>query len=60
IDNVSDMLLQARARRSAPGSAMDPPQLDAAFLDRPTADAPLAEHGFSALVSVIKGDIIIQ
>ncbi|MCH7579251.1 MAG: MBL fold metallo-hydrolase [Chloroflexi bacterium] len=57
IDNVSDMLLQDQgpAKRAGFGDG-DPPQLSAAFLDRPTADVPLAEHGFSALVSVAKGD----
>ncbi|MCH8007408.1 MAG: MBL fold metallo-hydrolase, partial [Chloroflexi bacterium] len=57
IDNVSDMLLQDQgpAKRAGFGDG-DPPQLNAAFLDRPTADVPLAEHGFSALVSVTKGD----
>ena len=57
IDNVSDMLLQDQgpAKRAGFGDG-DPPQLSAAFLDRPTADVPLAEHGFSALVSVTKGD----
>ena len=57
IDNVSDMLLQDQgpAKRTGFGDG-DPPQLDAAFLDRPLADVPLAEHGFSALVTATKGD----
>ncbi|MCH8950351.1 MAG: MBL fold metallo-hydrolase, partial [Chloroflexi bacterium] len=54
IDNVADMLLQNQgpAKRPALG---DPaaPRVPAAYLESgETADAPLAEHGFSALISV--------
>ncbi len=57
IDNVADMLLQNQgpAKRPALG---DPaaPRVPAAYLESgETADAPLAEHGFSALISVEKG-----
>ena len=57
IDNVADMLLQNQgpAKRPALG---DPaaPRVPAAYLESgETADAPLAEHGFSALISVETG-----
>ena len=57
IDNVCDMLLpdQGPAKRAGFGDG-NPPQVNAAFLASPTADVPLAEHGFSALVAVTKGD----
>ena len=56
IDNVADMLLQNQgpAKRPALG---DPaaPRVPAAYLESgETADAPLAEHGFSALINVEK------
>jgi len=58
VDNVSDMLLldQGPAKRPRLG---DPraQRLPAAFLEGGEAlDAPLAEHGFSVLVTVTKGD----
>ncbi len=55
IDNVSDALLQDQgpAKRAGFGDG-EPPQLRAAFLDRTLADMPLAEHGFSALVTLSK------
>ena len=57
VDNVSDMLLldQGPAKRPRLG---DPRarRLPAAFLEGGEAlDAPLAEHGFSVLVTVVKG-----
>ncbi len=57
IDNVSDMLLQDQgpAKRAGFGDG-NPPTLDAAFIDGPLVDVPLAEHGFSALVTATKGD----
>ena len=56
IDNVADMLLQNQgpAKRPALG---DPaaPRVPAAYLESgETADAPLSEHGFSALINVEK------
>ncbi len=58
IDNVSDMLLQDQgpAKRVGLAGASESPTLDAAYLDRSIADVPLAEHGFSALVTVAKGN----
>ena len=57
IDNVADMLLQNQgpAKRVA---LIDPaaPRVPAAYLESgETGDAPLAEHGFSALISVETG-----
>ncbi len=54
VDNVSDMLLQPEgpAQRPAMGDPATP-RVPAAYLESgETADAPLAEHGFSALVSL--------
>ena len=57
IYSVSDMLLQDQgpAKRAGLVSTSESPTLDGAFLDRPFADVPLAEHGFSALVTATKG-----
>jgi 7,8-dihydropterin-6-yl-methyl-4-(beta-D-ribofuranosyl)aminobenzene 5'-phosphate synthase len=58
VDNSSDMLLQNQgpARRPALNDRKAP-RVYAMFLEgSQVADAPLAEHGFSALVSVRKGD----
>ena len=57
IDNVSDMLLQNQGPAKRP-SLIDPaaPRVPAAYLESgETADALLAEHGFSALISVETG-----
>lgn len=58
VDNVSDMLLldQGPAKRpSMSGSGAD--RIPAAFLEGGiTADPLKAEHGFSALISIAKGD----
>jgi 7,8-dihydropterin-6-yl-methyl-4-(beta-D-ribofuranosyl)aminobenzene 5'-phosphate synthase len=57
VDNVSDMLLmdQGPAKRPALGDARAQ-RLPAAFLEGGEAiDAPLAEHGFSVLVTIVKG-----
>ena len=56
VDNVSDMLLQTQgpAKRPALGDARAP-RLPAALLEGGEAfDAPLAEHGFSALVTITR------
>ncbi|HEX6419691.1 MAG TPA: MBL fold metallo-hydrolase [Acidimicrobiales bacterium] len=62
-DNTVDMLMldEGPARRlglaSALGGGGEPPMLAApALVAGKTFDAPLAEHGFSALVEVRKGD----
>jgi 7,8-dihydropterin-6-yl-methyl-4-(beta-D-ribofuranosyl)aminobenzene 5'-phosphate synthase len=58
IDNVVDMLLQDQgpAKRPALGD-LDAPRAPAAYLESgESADALRAEHGFSALVTVTKGD----
>jgi 7,8-dihydropterin-6-yl-methyl-4-(beta-D-ribofuranosyl)aminobenzene 5'-phosphate synthase len=57
VDNVTDALLmnQGPARRVGLASgAANMPTVNAAYLDRPTADAPLAEHGISALITMTK------
>ena len=57
IDNVADMLLQNQgpAKRPALGDSAAP-RVPVAYLESgETADAPLAEHGFSALISVETG-----
>ena len=57
VDNVTDMLLQDQGPAKRPRLG-DPraSRLPAAFLDGgETVDAPLAEHGFSVLVTVAKG-----
>ena len=57
MDNSSDMLLQDQgpAKRGGPGH--DVPKRSARFLEAgETADALLAEHGFSALLAIQKGD----
>jgi 7,8-dihydropterin-6-yl-methyl-4-(beta-D-ribofuranosyl)aminobenzene 5'-phosphate synthase len=59
IDNVSDALLgdQGPARRVGLGPADGAPRAPAAFLDSGSAVDPLrAEHGFSAFVTVVRGD----
>jgi 7,8-dihydropterin-6-yl-methyl-4-(beta-D-ribofuranosyl)aminobenzene 5'-phosphate synthase len=59
MDNVSDMLLldQGPAKRiGLATSASEPPRMPAPLLDtKETIDAVIAEHGFSALVTVTKG-----
>jgi 7,8-dihydropterin-6-yl-methyl-4-(beta-D-ribofuranosyl)aminobenzene 5'-phosphate synthase len=57
VDNVSDALLtdQGPAKRLPLGSRTAP-RLPAAFLESgSTVDAPRAEHGFSAMITLIKG-----
>ena len=58
IDNVSDMLLQDQgpAKRAGLAGTSATPRRGSAFLDGRMAETPLAEHGFSALVTVTKGD----
>ena len=58
-DNVVDMLLpdQGPARRLSRNGGQRVPMLDAPVLEGGKAiDAPLAQHGFSALVEIRKGD----
>ena len=58
VDNAGDMLLpdQGPAKRPALGDTTAP-RLPAAFLEAgETLDAPLAEHGFSALITIRKND----
>ncbi len=58
MDNAGDMLLpdQGPAKRPALGETRAP-RLPAAFLEGgETLDAPLAEHGFSALITIRKND----
>lgn len=62
-DNTVDMLLlnEGPAKRLGLGGALagDMPTLDASTLQEgKLPDAPLAEHGFSALVEVRKGDSV--
>ncbi|KKL54224.1 hypothetical protein LCGC14_2267560, partial [marine sediment metagenome] len=56
VDNACDMLLQDQGPAKRPGLGSDKtPRLPAAFLEGgETLDAPLAEHGFSAMVTIIK------
>ena len=57
-DNVVDMLLpdQGPARRLSARGGQQIPMLDAPVLEGGKAiDAPLAQHGFSALVEIRKG-----
>jgi 7,8-dihydropterin-6-yl-methyl-4-(beta-D-ribofuranosyl)aminobenzene 5'-phosphate synthase len=58
VDNVSDMLLQNEGpakRVGLAGGGEHAPRVPAAFLEGgETADVPLAEHGFSALITVTK------
>lgn len=56
VDNACDMLLQDQGPAKRPGLGSDKtPRLPAAFLEGGEAlDAPLAEHGFSAMVTIIK------
>ncbi len=62
IDNVTDALLQDQgpAKRlglGGRGAPAEAPRLPAAFLEGgQTFDAPLAEHGFSLLITIKKGD----
>jgi len=58
-DNVVDMLLpdQGPARRLSPAAGRHAPLLEARTLEGGKAvDAPLAQHGYSALVEIRKGD----
>jgi 7,8-dihydropterin-6-yl-methyl-4-(beta-D-ribofuranosyl)aminobenzene 5'-phosphate synthase len=63
-DNTADMLLldQGPAKRLGLASALgggDVPMLAAATLEEEKLpDAPLAEHGFSALIEIRKGDTV--
>jgi 7,8-dihydropterin-6-yl-methyl-4-(beta-D-ribofuranosyl)aminobenzene 5'-phosphate synthase len=57
VDNVTDMLLldQGPAKRVGVASGGQPPRVRAPLLEAgETLDALLAEHGFSALISVTK------
>lgn len=58
MDNVTDALALDRGPAKRAGGlasvGAEMPTLEAAFLDRPVADALLAEHGFSALIDVTK------
>ena len=56
VDNVSDMLLQDQGPAKRVGFAGgDAPRVRASLLEGgETLDAPLAEHGFSALVTITK------
>src|SRR3990170_4057836 len=56
VDNAADMLLPNQGPAKRPGlGAAGAPRLAAAFLEGgETLDAPLAEHGFSALITVQK------
>jgi 7,8-dihydropterin-6-yl-methyl-4-(beta-D-ribofuranosyl)aminobenzene 5'-phosphate synthase len=62
VDNFSDMLLldQGPAKRlglGGRGSPSEAPRVPAAFLEGgQTFDAPRAEHGFSLLIAIRKGD----
>ncbi len=55
VDNVSDMLLQNEgpAKRVGVAGRGDAPRVPAAFIEGgETVDAPVAEHGFAALITV--------
>ncbi len=56
VDNAADVLLPDQGPAKRPGlGGRDIPRLPAAFLEGgETFDVPLAEHGFSALVSIQK------
>ncbi len=57
VDNVCDLLLQDQGPAKRPGLlASSGPRVSARFLEGgETSDAPRAEHGFSALVSITRG-----
>ncbi|HWO93943.1 MAG TPA: MBL fold metallo-hydrolase, partial [Dehalococcoidia bacterium] len=58
VDNVTDMLMQDQgpAKRIGLTSEGERPLVSAAFLEGgATVDQPLAEHGFSALITLTKG-----
>jgi len=56
VDNYSNAVMQdaGPAKRVGLASMGTIPTVEAAYLDRPEPDAPLAEHGFSALVNFTK------
>ena len=58
VDNAGDMLLPDQGPAKRPGLGdTTAPRLPAAFLEGgETLDAPLAEHGFSALITIRKND----
>jgi 7,8-dihydropterin-6-yl-methyl-4-(beta-D-ribofuranosyl)aminobenzene 5'-phosphate synthase len=58
VDNAGDMLLPDQGPAKRPGlGGTTVPRLPAAFLEGGEAiDAPLAEHGFSALITIRKND----
>ncbi len=59
IDNVMDVLLRSTdvAKRMEAGGREKPPFVEAPLLESGrAADAPVAEHGLSFLVSVVQGD----
>lgn len=59
VDNVTDMLMadQGPAKRIGLAGGGERPIAQAAFLEGgTTVDQPLAEHGFSALITLTKGD----
>jgi 7,8-dihydropterin-6-yl-methyl-4-(beta-D-ribofuranosyl)aminobenzene 5'-phosphate synthase len=60
-DNTIDVLLtdEGPARRLGPGSAAGAPTLDApTLIEGKVVDAPLAQHGFSVLVEIRKGETV--
>jgi len=57
VDNVTDLLLQDQGPAKRPALGARPPRRPAALLEGgETLDVPQAEHGFSVLVTVGKGD----
>lgn len=59
VDNVTDMLMvdQGPARRIGLAAGGERPLVPAAFLEGgATVDQPLAEHGFSALITMTRGE----
>ena len=60
-DNTIDVLLtdEGPARRLGPGSAAGAPTLDApTLIEGKVVDAPLAQHGFSVLAEIRKGETV--
>jgi 7,8-dihydropterin-6-yl-methyl-4-(beta-D-ribofuranosyl)aminobenzene 5'-phosphate synthase len=55
VDNLTDYLVRDQGPAKRPGSSGRPPMIASPFIDGDTMfDALLAEHGFSALVTVVR------
>lgn len=55
VDNVTDMLVADQGSAKRPGTTGRPPMVASPLIEGGTAfDAPLAEHGFSALITIAR------